>query len=270
MSSLMKCFYKGLDDIFERNDIKSARNYLESWLDIARKNEDLYLETAVCNELGGVYRVHGETKKASELYDRALENLFRTGQADSENYAVTLINAGDVYIVTGEHERALDYFIRAEEMLIRLGLEGDYRMAALCNNISMVYRSCGKTGEAEKALDKAFNIIKGLPQCRQEAATTLVNLGELQIRQNKLTMAEDSFLRAAEIYENEFGGRDIHLPSAYSGLGQLYYIEKKYDASLMYYEKAMAVLESLAGKTEAYGILERNAQTVREAMVNGR
>lgn len=59
------------------------------------------------------------------------------------------------------------------------GLAGDYRMAALNNNISMVYRDTGEFDKAEQALDIAFRIIRGIPECRGELATTYINLGEL-------------------------------------------------------------------------------------------
>ena len=56
-SGIVRGFYKGLDDIFARNDTQAAKNYIEIWLKTARANSNRELELATCNELGGVCRV---------------------------------------------------------------------------------------------------------------------------------------------------------------------------------------------------------------------
>ena len=64
--------------------------------------------------------------------------------------------------------------VRAEDtqdMLESLGFTKDYRMAALCNNISMVYRDNGSLDKAEAALDTAFDIIRSMPGCRPGSTT---------------------------------------------------------------------------------------------------
>ena len=254
-SGIVRGFYKGLDDIFARNDTQAAKNYIEIWLKTARANSNRELELATCNELGGVCRVLGDQERAKQLYERALELIIALRLTGTDNHAVTLINAGDVYIVTGDYETALHYFLQAQQILTAIDMDGDYRMAALCNNISMVYRYQGKLAEAEEALNRAFDIIKGLPECRPEMATTLVNLGELQLKQQKYTMSEESFKNAIMIYEKELGGRDPHLPSAYSGLGE----------SESAYVRALARAEAQFGKNDAYRIISRNLDTVRKA-----
>lgn len=267
-SGIVRGFYKGLDDIFARGDIKTAEaasNYIEIWLKTARANNDLELELAACNELGGVCRVSGRQDEAKKLYERALEILAVLRLNDTDDHAVTLINAGDVYIFTGEYEKALEYFLQAGSILESLDMDGDYRMAALYNNISMAYRYQGRLAEAESALNRAFDIIKGLPKCRQEMATTLVNLGELQLKQKKYTMSEESFLHAVRIYERELGGRDVHLPSAYSGLGNLYYLTGRKNDAESAYVKALAIIEAQFGKNEAYNILSKNLEIVRRS-----
>ena len=183
----------------------------------------------------------------------------------TDNHAVTLINAGDVYIATGDYEMALHYFLQAGRILTELDMDGDYRMAALCNNISMVYRYQGKLAEAEEALNRAFNIIKGLPGCRPEMATTLINLGELQLKQQKYTMSEESFKNAIMIYEQELDGRDPHLSSAYSGLGNLYYTTGRFHKSESAYVRALALAEAQFGKNDAYIIISKNLDIVRKA-----
>ena len=74
----------------------------------------------------------------------------------------------------------------------------------------MVYRDTGEFDKAEQALDIAFRIIRGIPECRGELATTYINLGELQVRQNKLEMATGKLRRGVPVCLRTDGGGDVH------------------------------------------------------------
>ncbi|MCI5535937.1 MAG: tetratricopeptide repeat protein [Clostridiales bacterium] len=260
----LKEFYDGLDIMFQKKDSADTMRYMESWLREAENRADKYGIVAVCNELGGLCRAMGKTDRAKMLYQRVLYILQNLGMENTENYATALINAGDVHLSAGENQEALEYFTRSRDMLIKLGLSGDYRMAALCNNISMIYRQTGEFAEAEKALDTAFNIIRGLPQCRGELATTYVNLGELQVRQNKLEMAKESFLSAEDIFLRDTGGSDVHYSSACAGLGQVYYLTGRYIEAEKYYQKALELIERDFGRVPYYDLVVSNLEKVKE------
>lgn len=259
-------FYEGLDIMFQRKDRKETQRYLEGCLREAEEKQDTSGIVAVCNELGGLCRVTGQIDRAKSLYARVLSLLEEMGLASTEHYATALINTGDVHLMVKELAQALELFLRAEKMLINCGLGGDYRMAALCNNISMIYRETGQFVEAEQALDKAFHIIKGLPQCRGELATTYVNLGELQVSQRKLEMAKESFLSAATIFEEETGGTDVHYSAACAGLGEVFYMTGKFKEAERYYEKALELIQRDFGKTPAYDMVADNLEKTRRSL----
>lgn len=250
-------FYQGLDALFHQKDSRQTMDYLEQWLQEAQHKQDTSGLVAVSNELGGFCRAIGQIERAKELYRNVLIYLRHMGLAHSEHYATALINAGDVYVNSGELPEALRYFLQARELLVECGLAGDYRMAALNNNISMVYRDTGEFDRAEQALDIAFRIIRGIPECRGELATTYINLGELQVRQNKLEMARESFEEACRIFEED-GGEDVHYSSACAGLGQVFYLKGQLPEAVRWYEKALTLMERDFGRTKYYKILEAN------------
>lgn len=250
-------FYQGLDDLFHQKDSRQTMDYLERWLQEAQHKQDTSGLVAVSNELGGLCRTMGQIERAKELYRNVLMHLEHMGLAHSEHYATALINTGDVYVNSRELPEALRYFLRARDLLMECGLAGDYRMAALNNNISMVYRDTGEFDKAEQALDIAFRIIRGIPECRSELATTYINLGELQVRQNKLEMARESFEEACRIFEED-GGGDVHYSSACAGLGQVFYLKDRLPEAVRWYEKALKLMERDFGRTEYYKTLEAN------------
>lgn len=256
-------FFSVLDALFQKNDKRAVQTYLENGLNRARAVGDDEGAIAIANELGGYYRVIGALEEAKSLYQEALFKLTNMGLKDSEHYATTLINAGDVYIYDDSYEEALKYFLEAKAILERRHMDGDYRMTALCNNISMAYRAMGLYESAEKALENALKIIGGVEACRSELATTYINLGALQVKQGKLTLAEESFLSACRIYEDD-GGRDVHFSTAYAGLGEVYYLKGAYHQAKMYYRKALALIERDFGKTALYERVLRNIDQIEE------
>lgn len=244
-------FYRGLDRLFSEKNKEAVKDYLEEWYAKSERSENVQARIAVSNELGGLCRVTGQIDRAKELYGTVLDLLEKSGLSSTEHYAAALINTGDVYIFSKEREEARECFLKARSLLEELGFTGDYRMAALCNNISMVYRETGDYDEAEEALDTAFRIISSLPDCRKELATTHVNLGEVQLRQGKLSDAAVNFREACDIF-NEDGGIDVHYAYACAGLGQLYRLEGDHEESVKYYEKALSLIERDFGKTPFY------------------
>ncbi len=257
-------FYHGLDLMFQKKDSKETMRYLESWLKSAEDQNDSSGIVAVCNELGGLCRVTGQVDRAKKLYEIVLSRLEQMGLSSTEHYATALINTGDVHIVAKEPQQALQLFLKAKALLLDCGLGGDYRMAALCNNISAIYRENGQFDKAEEALDIAFHIIKGLPQYQGELATTYVNLGELQVRQNKMEMAKESFLCAIKIFEEATGGKDVHYSAACAGLGEVFFLTGNYKDAAGYYEKALELIQRDFGKTPYYELVAANLEKVRE------
>ncbi|MCQ4635151.1 tetratricopeptide repeat protein [Anaerovorax odorimutans] len=257
-------FYNGLDLMFEKKDRFETKRYLESWLRTAEEKNDIQGVVAVSNELGGLCRATGELDRAKALYKNVLDNLEKMGLAATEHYATALINTADVHINAKEHRQALELFLKAQQILKDCGLGGDYRMAALCNNISAIYRETGEFAKAEQALDIAFHIIKGLPQYKGELATTYTNLAELQIRQNKLEMAKESLIEAIKIFEEETGGKDVHYSAANASLGEVFFWEKNYREAEKYYTKALQLIERDFGRTPYYELVSRNLERVRQ------
>mgnify|MGYP004537612863 CR=1 FL=1 len=255
-------FYEGLDRLFAAKDKSGIRDYMEKWLAEAENEGDTFAIISVSNELGGLCRSTGEMQRALKLYDRVLELLKQEGFSESEHFATALINTGDVYINAGKPDRALVYFLEAREMLERLDLAGDYRMAALCNNISMAYRDSGEMKKAEEAVGRALEIISLMPKCRGELATTYTNLGELKVRQGDLDGAVGTFSKACGIFE-ELGGTDVHYASACAALAQTYHLKGQDEDAVRWYEKALEMIERDFGKSPFYHVVEASLKKLK-------
>lgn len=259
----LQTFYGGLDRLFQEHDKRALGTYLEEWLTKARIAVDRQAIVAVCNELGGYKRAIGELAAAKALYSEALTILEEMGKKNSVDAATTLINAGDVYVFSGEHDVAVSYFLKAKELLEAHGFSDDYRMAALYNNISMSYRALSRFDEAEQALTEVFYRIKGQPTLRDALATTYINLGALQAKQRKLTLAEESYRAACRIFDED-GGVDVHYAQAESGLGEVAFLRGDFSEAKVHFLRALELIQRDFGKNVYYEMLERTLHMIEQ------
>lgn len=255
-------FYQKLDGYFAQHDTGAVEKFMIDSLTQARTENDTAAIVAVSNELAGFYRAAGNIDEAIKLSQKVLQLLKNMGEETSENFAVALQNGANIVMVAGEHETALQMFRTAESILAYRGFGSDYRMAALCNNISALYREMDNYEEAEKAALRSLEIIVSMPQYKLEMATSLVNLGEVQTRLGKYEDAKATLEAATAIYELETGGRDPHYAAATAALGNLYYYWQKPEQAAPYFRKAMELIERDYGRNAFYEMMERNLKTV--------
>ena len=255
-------FYQKLDGYFAQHDTGAIEQFMIDSLTTARTENDTAAIVAVSNELAGFYRASGNIDEAIKLSQKVLQLLKNMGEETSENFAVALQNGANIVMVAGEHETALQMFRTAESILAYRGFGSDYRMAALCNNISALYREMENYEEAEKAALRSLEIIVSMPQYKLEMATSLVNLGEVQTRLGKYEDAKATLEAATAIYELETGGRDPHYAAATAALGNLYYYWQKPAEAAPYFRKAMELIERDYGRNAFYEMMERNLKTV--------
>ncbi len=259
-------FYKKLDSIYAQHDMKAAELYLTDSLAQAKAADDVPAITAVSNELAGLYRAAGKVDEAINLSKDVLQKLKDLGQETTENFAVALQNGANIMLVANELDAALDMYKTAESILVYRGFEKDYRMAALCNNISALYRQMERFSESEEAAVKSVDIITEMPECKIELATSLVNLGEVRSRLGKYDTAEKNLRSAISIFEKESGGKDIHYSAAFAALGALYYYKGDFNESVQNYKRALELIERDFGRTPFYELTERNLKKVEEEM----
>ena len=251
-------FYQRLDELFEQHDTAAIERYMLDSLTEARSDNDSAAIVAVSNELAGFYRAAGKIDEAIRLSQDVLQNLKDMGQGTTENFAVALQNGANIMMVAGELDTALQMFRTAESILDYRGFSKDYRMAALSNNISALYRELENYEEAEKAALKSLEIILTMPEYRIEMATTLINLGEVQTRLGEYEAARGTLEASLSIYEMETGGMDPHYAAATAAMGNLYYFWKKPEIAAEYFRKAMGLIERDYGRNSYYEMMEKN------------
>ena len=255
-------FYSVLDSLYEKKEMDKVEPYMLEVLSRAGNLEDLEGVVSVCNELGGLYRAMRRTDEALWTYEKVMEGLEQMGLKGTRNYASALINLGNVHIARKSYEKAYDIDRQALEILERLGGEA-YQRAALYNNMSAVLRELGRTKEAQDMALRAIEIIRELPECMGELATSYTNLGQAQAKEYAFSDARQNLMHALQLYENSSGDRDIHYANAVYALGNLDDAQGYYENAEERYIRAAKLIERDFGHTCDYNQIMEDLQRVR-------
>lgn len=187
-------FLKGLDALFDAHEARDkAEPYLkQAMADAENAGDDAGLLT-VLNETMGFYRSHGKHKENQWVIQRALELGLKMGIEGTEAWTTTLINAATGMRAAKQYDQAEDLYKQALASAQKTLKPTDRRMAALHNNISMLYSKTGKLEAAQHELETALSILEDSstdPETDIDVASTHTNLA-LVLLQRASEAAQD-------------------------------------------------------------------------------
>ena len=110
---------------------------------------------------------------------------------------------------------------------------------------------------------RAIEIIRELPECMGELATSYTNLGQAQAKEYAFSDARQNLMHALQLYENNSGDRDIHYANAVYALGNLDDAQGYYENAEERYIRAAKLIERDFGHTCDYDQIMEDLQRVR-------
>ncbi|PST47789.1 hypothetical protein COO72_11265 [Bifidobacterium callitrichos] len=258
-------FLKGLDAIFEAHDAASkAGPYLQqAMVDAENAGDDAGLLT-VLNETMGFYRSQGRHEENQWIVQRAIELALRMGLEGSEAWATTLINCATAMRAAKHYDQAEDLYKQALACAEKNFDPKDRRLAALHNNLSMLYSETDRIHQAELELREALRVIESSsvnPDADIDVASSHTNLALVLLQEDKLEGADWHASKALEIYATGHLEHSAHYASALAGLAQVRYAEHRYADAVGYYRRSLAVIEECYGTdTDYYRITKANLE----------
>lgn len=251
-------FLNGLDAIFDRHAAATeAGPYLEqAMVDAENAGDEAGLLT-VLNETMGFYRSQGRHKKNQWIVQRALELAARMGltTGTSEAWATTLINCATAMRAAQQYDQAEDLYHQAQSVCRHSLAPTDRRLAALHNNLSMLYSETNRPDKAELELREALRIIEASsvnPDADIDVASSHTNLALTLLTEHKLEGAHWHAAKALEIYRTGHLEHSAHYASALAGFAQVCFAERRHADAVTGYRHALAVIEECYGKDTDY------------------
>lgn len=286
-------FYKELDNMFaSHTSAQEIEKYLLNALNQsqAKANQEATnhaeanaqaLQLSVLNELMGFYRSRGEHAKNKPIIDNALDLSKKMDLAGSEAGTTTLINAATSLRAAGSYERAAEIYSQAIKESSKTLKPNDRKLAALHNNLSMLYSETGNTSEAINELNIALEILQKSsvnPSTDIDIAATHTNIALAILQEcsqpNASTNSKSATLNSAfehaqmslKIYKNGNNQNQPHYASALAGYAQVQYARKEYSDAVKAYSEALDLIAQCYGKdSESYAITLENLQQAQDA-----
>lgn len=251
-------FLAGLDAIFDRHAAATeADPYLQqAMVDAENAGDDAGLLT-VLNETLGFYRSQSRHKENQWIVQRTLELAARMGltTSESEAWTTTLINCATAMRAAKQYDQAEDLYAQALAASKRTLTPTDRRLAALHNNLSMLYSETNRLDKAEAELRQALRIIEASsvnPDEDIDVASSNTNLALTLLSEGKLGEAHDYASHALEIYKAGHLEHSAHYASALAGFAQVCFAEQRFADAVDGYRKALDVIEECYGKDTDY------------------
>ena len=156
-----EAFLKGLDAIFEAHEgATKAEPYLLQAMDDAENARDDAGLLTVLNETMGFYRSQGRHEDNQWIVQRSIELALRMRLEGTEAWTTTLINAATSMRAAGRYDQAEDLYRQAIDSAKTTLSPTDRRMAALHNNLSMLYSETGRPEQALHELEAALRVLE--------------------------------------------------------------------------------------------------------------
>lgn len=268
-------FLRGLDAIF---DAHKAPEQAEPYLQKARteaehSHNDAGLLT-VLNETMGFYRSQGRHTDNLPIIRESLSiaDHLHLQEIDPQAWATTLINAATGMRAAGRYEEAEQLYRQALDAATSAFSPTDRRLAALHNNMSMLYSETGRLNQAKRELEQALDLLEqSSPDASADidVASTHTNLALLLLQMGR-HWASDAIQHAQEaltIYRTGHLEHSAHYASALAGYAQACYMAGCLQDAVSGYEHALSVIEECYGRnTDYYHTTAANLEAAKQAL----
>lgn len=265
-------FLQGLDAIFARHAAASeAAPYLEQAMSDAENAEDDAGLLTVLNETMGFYRSQGWHDKNQWIVQRTIELALRMGLEGSETWATTLINCATAMRAAKQYDQAEDLYTQALHCAEQVFSPDDRRIAALHNNLSMLYQETGRAEASEHELREARRILREAsdnPSTDIDLASSCTNLALTLLDEGKTDDAHAYADEALAIHATARaqGVDSAHYAAALAGAAQVRFAQQKYGEAAAYYREALNLIEDRYGRdTDYWRITEENLSKALDA-----
>lgn len=153
-------FLSGLDAIYSRHEGASkAEPYMTQALERAAEAGDEPGQLTLINELMGFYRSQSRHEDNIRLAHTSLDLALHMGLEGTAQWLAVLINAATAMRAAGHYDESLELYEQALSASTTVPDADPRNIAALHNNLSMLYSETGDLGNALKELRKALDMI---------------------------------------------------------------------------------------------------------------
>lgn len=223
---------------YDLSDYQQAMDYHQQALTMFRSQGNIRDEAVALNNIANVWGKIGDLNRSLEYLKQALVLIRQTGDKNEE--ARFLYNAGNCTVRMSDYTTALDYTSQAISIF-----QTTKNMRGYADAMTLTCQTFRGTGEYDKALN-ACNIALPLHRTHKDRASeyeTLSAMSSIYEKQGDRSKALE--LRQEALKLNHEIGDPVGELSTLHSLGRLAVAEEKLADARSYFEKAIAIGESV-------------------------
>jgi len=193
------------------------------------------------NNIGYIYKFHGNIILAMEYYLRSLEIDKEMG--NSYGVASTLSNIGSIYYNQGDISLALEY--NNKSLALREEIGDSWGISISLNNIGYIYDEQGNDKKAIEYYQRSLNIEEELDDY-EGIAVSLNNIGAIYNDSGDYGKALDYYQRSIEI--NVIIGNNDGIAGNLNNIGNIYQGQGDTVSALKNFQEALKIYEKIDNK----------------------
>ena len=230
-------------------DFDKAKSYYMDQLKLSEREDlkniypldTIFARSASLGNIGIVYKIQGELKKALEYYKQSFNIDRKIGNKTGE--ATNLGNIGIVYRIQGKLKEAIENQQQAVKIHREIGdKKGE---AAGLSEIGVIYKNQGKLKKALEYHKQSLKIHQKIGY-KEGEATNLNNIGIVYKNQGELKEALEYHKQSLDIHQKI--GNKTGEAVALCNIGVNYLVQDKPKEALEYHKKALNIARKIGDK----------------------
>ena len=184
------------------------------------------------NNLAVLYSGLGQHEKAESYYRKAAGIFKKTKGAASAEYITCLTNLGSEYDMLGEYERAEETLLAAMTIAEKEYEENWPQRLSITKTLGQLYLATEQYSKAEPLLLKVAAVEEKKNNAGEAYAAALNDLGYLYSHTNRLTDAEKTYVKSAELTKSTLGNLHNSYAATLNNLAVLYQQTGRYNEAI--------------------------------------
>ena len=262
-------FHHDLDELFTQHRSGDVERFLLESLARTDDAGDARARLAVLAELIGFYRSRGRHAENLPLVQQSLELALHLGLEGTPEFTNTLINAATELRAAHHYKQAEDLYRQALESAAATLAPGSRDLAALHNNLALLYQETGRNDAAVDEFTTALRILEtaadataapaegdapaesdGSAATIIDIASTHANLALSLAAQGKLDEAWHHATHAVGMFDN--GVDSAHAAAAHAALAHVQMLRGNPRDAAEEYDEALRVIRERYGEDSDY------------------
>jgi tetratricopeptide (TPR) repeat protein len=220
--------------------------YILSQLQKLKRDENLL---RFLNEFGLICDRIGESKKAIEYFEKALEIGIELYGEKHPFVATTLSNLGSAWHALGDFKKAISYFEKALEIDREIYGERHPDVATTLSNLGSAWNALGEYKKAVEYFEKALEIgIELYGEKHPSVGIRFGKIGKVWYSLGDYKKAIDYFEKTLSIYKEIYGERHPDVATTLSNLGSAWNALGESKKAIDYFEKALEIDREIYGE----------------------